>query len=222
MYKNKSGTACAAVHGDRRAGQSKPYEIKMRKNKLRACYMQRRRELDPAEKAVRDEKICAAVTSLASYRYCGTVLLYAPTEYEIDVRPVFDRALRDGKRVAFPRCRTEDRSMTFHFVSSWDELLPGSIGSIPEPPEDAPVYDTDDRGGEETAICVIPAILFDKDGYRIGYGKGYYDRYLPHFRGTKIGVIYSDFTIECVPRGKFDLSADVLITEKGVRAIHAK
>ena len=52
--------------------------------------------------------------------------------------------------------------------------------------------------------------------------KGFYDRYLPSFSGTKIGLAYNDFIIDKVPRGKYDLSADVLITEKGITAINTK
>ena len=72
------------------------------------------------------------------------------------------------------------------------------------------------------AVCIIPAIVYDKEGFRIGYGKGFYDRYLPSFSGTKIGLAYNDFIIDKVPRGKYDLSADVLITEKGITAINTK
>jgi len=62
----------------------------------------------------------------------------------------------------------------------------------------------------------LPAIIYDKKGYRLGYGKGYYDRFLSSVKGTKAGLIYSDFIIDEIPHGRYDLRADVVITEKGV------
>lgn len=70
----------------------------------------------------------------------------------------------------------------------------------------------------KNVICIIPGIVYDKKGYRIGYGGGYYDRYLSSFKGTKVGVAYTDFIANSVPHGRFDLAVDVLITERGIYA----
>ena len=65
----------------------------------------------------------------------------------------------------------------------------------------------------------MPGVAFDKNRNRIGYGKGFYDRYLSSFSGCKIGVIYSDYILPVVPRGRFDVSVDTLLTEKGVKSV---
>ena len=70
----------------------------------------------------------------------------------------------------------------------------------------------------KTSSAFIPGIVYDKKGYRIGYGGGYYDRYLSSFKGTKVGVAYTDFIANSVPHGRFDLAVDVLITERGIYA----
>lgn len=195
------------------------YELKLKKMKLREEYTAKRRELDPEVKAKMDKKISDTIVSLASYRFADILLVYHPTDYEIDIRDVIERALHDGKRVALPRCRKEDRSMKFHFITSTDELRSGAFG-IKEPPETAPVFDPyDPANASHPAACIIPALVYDREGYRLGYGKGYYDRYLPKFKGTRIGLLYSDFLVKAVPRGRFDLKVDVLVTEKGIKAI---
>lgn len=186
-------------------------EIRTQKIELRAEYRARRRALDKALRKKHDAKICETVISLASFRYCDTVLTYSPLDDEINVDPIAEEALRRGKTVAFPV--TEKRGiMTFHTVKSLDELTLGA-GGIKEPPASNPVC----GGNLSNALCIVPAFLFDPDGYRLGYGGGYYDRYLADFSGNKIGVVYSEFILPRLPRGRFDISVDLLVSEKGVK-----
>lgn len=196
------------------------YELRSLKNRMRADYSDRRRKITSEEKAIRDRKICDTFVSLVTYRYADTLLMYYPTAYEIDVRPIAERAIKDGKRIAFPRCKSDDRTMTFHYVTDIREVNELSEYKIPEPSEYAPVFDPDFCKKEKN-VCLIPALVYDNDGYRLGYGKGYYDRYLTRFHGTRVGVVYSDFIVEQVPRGKYDLSVNLLMTEKGVKVINA-
>ena len=189
------------------------YEIKKEKDALRAEYGEKRRAIVPEKKKTMDDKINAAATSLVSFRHAETVLLYAPLSDEIDVRTIAETAWARGKDVAFPKCDPETRNMTYHIVRSFDELCEGTYG-IMEPSPDAPLFDA-----AKPAICFVPALLFDRSGYRVGYGKGYYDRFLHRFGGSKVGLVYSDFILERVPRGKFDLAVDLLICENGVRMV---
>ena len=67
----------------------------------------------------------------------------------------------------------------------------------------------------------LSGLVYDKKGYRIGYGKGFYDRFLSEFKGVAIGLCYSSFCVPEVPKGRFDKHVDVIITEKGVYAVNA-
>jgi 5-formyltetrahydrofolate cyclo-ligase len=142
--------------------------------------------------------------------------MFYPKDDEIDIRPIAEAALAAGKKIAFPRCNPEDHSMVFYFVNSFDDLEPGSY-NIMEPSETLPVFD---KAMAETAnvVCIVPAVVFDKKGFRIGYGGGYYDRYLSGFRGTKVGMAYRDFIVNSVPHGRFDLTVDVMMNERGLYA----
>ncbi len=183
------------------------------KKELRASFREKRKELAEETKRYRDEAICKAAVDLASFRYAEYVLLYAPTKYEIDVMPIAEAALKKGKKVLFPRCDTVSHTMTYRFVSSLSELSPDAYGIL-APSANAPVYDTADKA---SAVCFIPGLIYDRSGYRVGYGGGYYDRFLADFSGCKAGVIYSDFIIQSVPRGRFDHKVDIMLTEKNVR-----
>lgn len=188
--------------------------IRKIKDEIRAEYSARRASMDPAEKKRRDDAICRAATALASFRYAEYVLLYASTENEIQVQAIAEEALARGKKIAFPRCDKESHTMQYHLVSSLDELAQDSYGIL-EPPPENPIYDPENDLG--SAVCFVPGLVYDKAGYRLGYGKGFYDRYLSHFSGCTLGVVYSDYILPAVPRGRFDVSVDILLTEKGVK-----
>ncbi|MBO4932114.1 MAG: 5-formyltetrahydrofolate cyclo-ligase [Clostridia bacterium] len=189
--------------------------IKKQKDDIREEYKEIRRQMSADEKQKRDAAICTAAENLVSFRYAEYVLLYAAAADEIDVSAIAEAAFAKGKKVLFPRCDKKTHTMTYHEVKSLDELIPDSYNDIAEPPEENPIYDAQrDTGG---AVCFVPGLVYDKAGYRLGYGKGFYDRYLSAFSGCTIGVVYSDYILNEVPRGRFDVSVDILLTEKGVR-----
>ena len=192
------------------------YEIRKHKTEIREYYLEKRRTLDNDLRAQNNEKICHNMISSATYRYADVLLMYYPKPDEIDIRPIAEAALAAGKKVAFPRCNPEDHTMIFYYVSSLDELTPGSY-NIMEPSDELPAFDVSEAETCNVA-CIVPAVVFDKKGFRIGYGGGYYDRYLAGFRGTKLGLVYRDFIVNSVPHGRFDLTVDVMITERGLYA----
>ncbi|MCL2518582.1 MAG: 5-formyltetrahydrofolate cyclo-ligase, partial [Oscillospiraceae bacterium] len=166
--------------------------------------------------AFQDKKICERFMALVTYRYAEALLMYAPHGSEIDVSHIARHALQSGKIVAYPRCDTQGYTMDYHIINSFDELEKGAYG-IMEPLANLPVYDID--SGLKT-VCIVPALVYDRHGYRIGYGKGYYDRFLAGFKGARVGLVYNDFIVSNVPRGRYDLAVDVLVTEKGVKALN--
>ena len=187
------------------------YNIKEEKNRIRSLYKEKRAAISAEEKQRRDAAICKRFLSLSSYRFADTILLYSPLKNEIDTLPIALDALEKGKKIAYPRC-IEGNEMVYHYITSPNQLASGKYG-IFEPSPELPLFSPSDEG---IALCVLPAIVYDKRGFRLGYGKGYYDRFLSSFKGTKAGLIYSDFIVDKIPVGRFDLCSDVIITEKGV------
>ena len=185
--------------------------IKEQKNQIRDIYKDKRKNLPLEQKKKMDEAICKRFLSLSSYRYADTILVYSPIKGEIDTMPIVCDAWAKGKKVAFPRCIDGNR-MVYHYVTSEQQLENGMYG-IREPSAELPLYTS---AQFEHAICILPAIVYDERCYRLGYGKGYYDRFLSEFNGIKAGLIYSDFIVKEIPNGRFDLKSDVVITEKGV------
>lgn len=188
------------------------YGIKKEKDQIREKCLQIRRGIPKDIKAGLERKICENIIGSVSYKYYDTLLLYAALYDEPDLSYLAEKALSDGKRVAYPRCIPGSREMRFHYITDLSQLGAGSFG-IMEPPEELPVYDT---GAPSCSVCFIPAVAADRRGYRVGYGGGYYDRFLSGFNGTLAAVIFSDFLFDHVPHGKFDLQADYTVTEGGI------
>lgn len=193
------------------------YEIKIQKNNIRSVYLEKRKAIPAETRKLFDKKICDRFMALVTYRYADAVLIYSPHGSEINVTQIAEHALANGKIVAYPKCDTARSTMRYHIVKSLGQLRKGAYG-IMEPTDDMPVYDVNKVCN---AVCIVPALVYDKSGYRLGYGRGYYDRYLTNFKGAKVGLVYRDFIVPRVPRGRYDLAVDVLVTEKGVNALHA-
>lgn len=182
--------------------------LKQQKNELREQFKQIRLTMTADEKQRLDEKITNRVSGLWAFRECDIFLAYVSKPIEIDTSGMIEAAWRSGKRVAVPRCVEGTREMEFFFIRSYDDLVPGSYG-LSEP-------DTEkcERVSEfENAFCVVPAIAFDVSGYRLGFGKGYYDRFLSRFNGKTSGACYSSCVCGGLPHGKYDRKADMLATE---------
>ena len=185
------------------------------KNKIRDTYRLRREELSPEQKAKWDADILRQVTSLASYRFADVILAYHPLDGEIDIRPLLEVALAAGKRVALPLCYSEGR-MDFFYITSLDNLNSGKFG-LKEPSPNNEKYDRNDPA---QALMLIPALVYDTNGYRLGYGRGYYDRYVNGFHGMKAGLSYRAFLHPTpLPHGRFDFAVNYIVTEKGVKLI---
>ncbi len=192
-------------------------DIRVLKTNLRAHYRQKREELTPEEKDRRDTLIAETVRSLWQYRQNEWIFTYVSTPIEVDTHRIIQQALADGKRVAVPRCVPHTRDMEFYEICSLSELEKGTFGVL-EPKADEQRLLCDLSRG----LCLIPAFCYDFAGYRLGYGKGYYDRFLARFEGDRIGVCYSDCIRHHLPHGRFDRAAQLIVTEKFIRRTDRK
>ncbi len=187
-------------------------DIRALKRRLREEYRAKRTALTPEEKENRDAAVASTVRSLWQYRDNTLLLVYVSTPIEVDTRRIIEQALADGKRVAVPYCIPDTRDMEFYYISSLEDLAPGSFGVLePKPSPETLVTDL------SAGLCLIPAFCYDFSGYRLGYGKGYYDRFLARFGGNMIGICYSDCIRHRLPHGRFDRAVELIVTEKFIR-----
>lgn len=149
------------------------------------------------------------------YKTSSIILAYASLNDEISTDCIIKNALYDDKIVALPYCINNDGLMDFYIIKSFSDLKIGSFG-VREPDltkcEKLCKYDN--------SIILVPGLCFDNNGYRLGYGKGYYDRFLEKHSLKSVGLCYNDLLIENIPHDKFDLPVDFIITEKNIYNIN--
>lgn len=187
-------------------------DIRLVKRELREQFKDLRRGMEPGVKARKDGAILERLVKLPEYRAAKLVLTYVSTAIEVDTFALIRKALAEGKRVAVPYCLPGKVEMLFCEISSLETLAPGSFGVLEPDPGRQPVLTAFPR-----SICILPGLGFDLEGYRLGYGKGYYDRFLSKYRGTNIGVCYNICLKPLLPHGRYDKMVDILVTEKFVK-----
>lgn len=189
-------------------------DIRQIKREMRAKYRTIREQMDPQMKQKYDRSITVRLTGADFYQRAKTVLCFVSTGIEVETREILEHSFAQGKTVAVPKCLDKNGSMDFFVIRGLDELRP-SMFSLWEPdPSSAPKLSS-----FQQSICILPAFAFDRDGYRIGFGKGYYDRFLQRYSGLKVGVCYNSCIAETIPRGRFDAAADYIVTPKYIMTI---
>ncbi|MDD6174436.1 MAG: 5-formyltetrahydrofolate cyclo-ligase [Firmicutes bacterium] len=190
-------------------------DIRVEKERLRAQNRQLRERLSPEEKLQQDLRIAARLLSLPQYRSCDTLFVYvSKPPLEVDTSYLIQAGWAQGKFVAAPRCVPGTREMQFYLIERPQNLAPGSFGVREPVPERCPAAQATKR-----SLCVVPGISFDQAGYRLGYGKGYYDRFLAGFPGKTVGICYEENLLAVLPHGRFDRPVDWIITEKSAYAV---
>lgn len=183
------------------------------KSTLRKELLQKRKSI--TDKVLKDNAVFDNLVALQAFYDADTVLFYASLEDEISTDEAILFALEKGKRVALPLCIDKDGSMCFCYISSLDDLVCGSFNvREPDISKCERYYPCDNS---DNVICIVPAIAYDKNGYRLGYGKGYYDRFLAANDVYSIGLCYSDLVVDNLPINEYDIAVDLIVTEKGYK-----
>lgn len=179
------------------------------KKDLRKIFIASRDQIPKNEKQAIDQRICAYLLSIDEIANASEVLVYAPFRNEIDITYFIKELKARGIRTAFPKCG-KDHTMTFH-NSDYDELSSQAYG-IKEPVGSEPIVPQTD------SVCILPCLAASKDGHRIGYGGGYYDRFLAKYKGLKVIAVYSSHLLEsgAFETDEFDIPTDIIVTEEEI------
>lgn len=136
------------------------------------------------------------------FKKSDLLLCYVSTSIEVDTSAIINYCFKNNKKVALPKVNGD--LLDFIIVESLNGLKSGYRGIL-EPENGEYVTDF------SNSVCIVPALCYDRAGYRIGYGKGFYDRFLSQYNGVSIGICYENFIRE-FEHSEFDISVDVLIT----------
>jgi 5-formyltetrahydrofolate cyclo-ligase len=184
------------------------------KAELRRALRDHRDRMRPEEVAERSNRVCRRLLSLPEFIEAHNTLFYMSYRNELDTHGMIQRSIEIGKRVNIPRMQLDGLSLEVCQIRDLDsDTAPGMFGII-EPTESAEKCADTSR----IDLCVIPGIAFDRRGHRIGWGKGFYDRFLATLseHTKKFGLAYDFQLLEKINSHDRDIPLDGLITESEV------
>ncbi len=182
------------------------------KEEIRRRILGVRGALPEEELTAKSDAILQRVLKTPEYEEADNILLYADYCREVRTRGLFEDAVRHRKRVYFPRADSLTNRMEFYQVTALGQMRAGYKG-IPEPGE-LPASRYRLNKNEDT-LMIVPGVAFDISGYRLGYGKGFYDRFLADRRQiSTMALAYACQLVDELPHDAHDIKMDKIVTEE--------
>jgi 5-formyltetrahydrofolate cyclo-ligase len=165
------------------------------------------KDLDPSVVKNEVANIHARLFQLDAWKTAKTVAVTVSLGSEIDTREIIERAWEEGKTVVVPKCLPKERHLDFRRISTYNNLETVYYGLLEPKVEETSSIEKDDID-----LIVVPGLIFDKEGYRIGFGGGYYDRFLMDAKAVKVAQAMDEQIIENIPREHHDIPVDMILT----------
>ena len=175
----------------------------MDKKALRAEIRAKKRAMTEEQIEVASRRLGILFADCEQYRQAKTIYGYLPYNQEVRTVPILERALADGKRVAVPKVYGD--RMKFIYMTDLNRVEKG-YANIPEPVDDEPVAE------DPTALVLMPGLAFDREGHRIGYGGGFYDKFLAEGpEHPTVALCYEFQMLETLETEEFDIPVDLVL-----------
>ncbi|MBH0229876.1 5-formyltetrahydrofolate cyclo-ligase [Halobacillus yeomjeoni] len=182
----------------------------MTKKKLRMQAKDRLSKLTEVEKVQIEENIYTHLFNSTLWKEAETVGVTVSQDHEWSTYPIIERGWNEQKNVAVPKCDPSSKQMVFYQLKDYEQLETVYFGlKEPKPQATHPVHKT------QVDLLLVPGLMFDENGYRIGYGGGFYDRYINGFEGVTVMIAGELQKIDAVPIDQYDKKVDYILTEKG-------
>jgi 5-formyltetrahydrofolate cyclo-ligase len=185
----------------------------MNKSALRNLLRKKRLCLSPKEVREKSQRIAKRVMGLAEFHRAERVVLYSPISNEVDTDILWQTTLQGGKEPYFPRIRKAEKQIEFVYANTRESLRPATYGIL-EPSGRCLLLPEADQ----EILILVPGLGFDFEGYRLGWGGGYYDRTFCGMvkKGTRVGLAYNFQVLSSLPHEDGDERVDYVITEERV------
>lgn len=181
------------------------------KKTLRPQMRQRRLAMPAPERENAGMLIRQKLQALESFQRAQTIHTYVSLPEEVDTQALIHAALRAGRRVAVPK--VQGPALAHFFIDDLAALEAGVYG-IGEPREEKGAKRVEEKNAFD--LVLVPGLAFDRQGHRLGYGAGYYDRFLAEISAPKIGLAFAAQIVEKIPAAPHDQRVDFIVTEKEV------
>jgi 5-formyltetrahydrofolate cyclo-ligase len=183
----------------------------MEKNHVRQNILAKRKALDAREAVQRSTRVHTMLETLSQWREAGSVAMYCSFRNEVDTRPLIVDLHQRGVQVLLPRCRQGTSGMMDFFqVRSGRDLIPGFQGILEPDTQRCPCV-----AAPKPDLVLVPGVAFDELGFRLGYGGGYYDRFLSRFslRARSVGLAFDFQVVGRLPSEPWDVPVRWVVTE---------
>lgn len=178
------------------------------KRKLRKDILEKRNSLKKKEIVKKSDIIKEKLFSSGEFKLAKTICFFVSFNSEVDTHGMIKEAIKQGKTICVPIAT--DHTLILSKINKFEDLDKENKYGILEPSKRNKINKKD------VDIIIVPGTVFDKEGHRIGYGKGYYDGLLKKYKGLSIGICFDLQVVDKVPRNAWDEKLDKVITEKGM------
>ncbi|MBC6974474.1 5-formyltetrahydrofolate cyclo-ligase [Bacillus sp. Xin] len=183
--------------------------MKEEKVRLRKKIVEQMNALSKEQHKTLSEQIVFSLYEQKEWRDAQTIGITLSMEHEVNTYVIIKQAWREGKKVVVPKCNRETRTMTFRQITNFDQLETVYM-SLREP---IPAL-TVEIEANEIDLLFVPGVAYTRRGERIGYGGGYYDRYLLQYEGKTLSLAFGFQIVNYIPTEPFDQNVQKIITEK--------
>ena len=174
----------------------------MNKTELRSMIRAKKRAMPPDEIDAKSQRLGELFRASEVYQKAQSIYGYLPYNQEVRTTPMLRQAQLDGKRVAVPKCYGDE--MRFIWLDDLSRVEKG-YANIPEPIDDGPIAD------DPTALVLMPGLAFDPQGHRIGYGGGFYDKFLAKEMHPTLALCYDFQMLDHLETEEFDIPVDTVL-----------
>jgi 5-formyltetrahydrofolate cyclo-ligase len=180
------------------------------KDSIRKQIIEHRDSIDINTKGQWDESIFNSLVKSDWYKKANTIFAFVSFKSETDTHKIIKYAIQDGKTICVPRIKTKQKGIEIFKIDSFDQLEKGYFGIL-EPLESCIAVDSKDID-----LILMPGVAFDRQGGRLGYGAGFYDRFLSNMSNSvnKIAVAYHFQVLDNIPMDEHDVRIDGIVTEE--------
>ncbi|WP_164985152.1 5-formyltetrahydrofolate cyclo-ligase [Ammoniphilus sp. CFH 90114] len=184
----------------------------MSKKWLRKQILSKRSQIESSIRKKKSEQIVRQILDNQSYKEAKTLFSFVPFGDEVDIRELLSTALQEGKEVVIPKTFVEKKEMVPYLFRGWETLVPGIYGILEPDPEISPTANL-----EKIDLIIMPGVAFDHNGGRLGYGGGYYDRFLSKLPKLPrmIAPCFVEQIVESIPMDDHDFRMETIVTDEG-------
>jgi 5-formyltetrahydrofolate cyclo-ligase len=180
------------------------------KKDIRKGIIETLQKLTDTDKKGIEQKLYEHLFQSDVWKNAETVGITISRGFEWNTTPIIEEGWKLGKTIAIPKCYPDEKKLVFYQIHSFDELETVYYNLLEPIP-----YEQNKLAKNQIELIIVPGVVFNQNGYRIGFGGGYYDRFLSDYKGNTISLLHEKQLVDEIPVEKHDIPVNHLITESG-------